>query len=569
MKKNLILLLLIIHANLISAQSILRNEILGRPTENSVLVHMIFADSVEIKAEYGTTSGTYTQQTAWQVYAPSTPVEIILNGLNSNTKYYYRIKYRQPGTTNNNLGTEHSFYTQRATGNQYTFVVQADPHLDVQSDTAIYRLCLQNQADDNPDFMIDLGDFLMSDKLRDSLNQVPHDTIIYRCNLLSSYYEYNCHSVPLYIVMGNHEGESGWILDGTANNPAVWDAQERIKYFPNPLPDAFYSGDTSNQNFIGKRQSYYSWQWGDAQFIVIDPYWYTNPKPDSLHGWRWTLGIDQYNWLKNTLQSSTAKFKFLFSHQIVGGTAEGRGGVEVADLYEWGGHNLDTTYGFTTNRPGWYKPIKDLLEENHVNIFFHGHDHFFGKQIKDCLVYQETPQPSHPNFQNANYATAYGYLQGQIIPNSGHIRVTVDSSGTLVEYVRTYLPQNENATHHNKDVSASYFIGSTNCYDSLSTGIPMLWNSNYASEIVYPNPFNIQTTVHFNCTKNENVSIYISDMNGKRIRTLINQQVKEGDYDVIWDGKNGAGNDMPSGTYVYTISKSASNSSSGKMMLVR
>jgi uncharacterized protein (UPF0216 family) len=44
------------------------------------------------------------------------------------------------------------------------------------------------------------------------------------------------------------------------------------------------------------------------------------------------------------------------------------------------------------------KPVKELLRENRVNIFFHGHDHFFGKQEKDCLVYQETPQPSHPNY---------------------------------------------------------------------------------------------------------------------------------------------------------------------------
>lgn len=103
--------------------------------------------------------------------------------------------------------------------------------------------------------------------------------------------------------------------------------------------------------------------------------------------------------------------------------------MEVANLYEWGGNNLDGTPGFTSKRPGWYKPIKDLLKEHRVNIFFHGHDHFFGKQEKDCLFYQECPQPSHPNFSSVNYADDYGYFEGQIQANSGHIRVGVSPEG--------------------------------------------------------------------------------------------------------------------------------------------
>jgi hypothetical protein len=78
----------------------------------------------------------------------------------------------------------------------------------------------------------------------------------------------------------------------------------------------------------------------------------------------------QYDWLKTTLEQNDSKFKFVFAHQIIGGDPDGRGGVEFADLYEWGGNNLNGTRGFETNRPGWYKPIKDLLNEHRVNIFF-------------------------------------------------------------------------------------------------------------------------------------------------------------------------------------------------------
>jgi hypothetical protein len=89
--------------------------------------------------------------------------------------------------------------------------------------------------------------------------------------LLRSYYEKAGHSIPIFNVLGNHEGEAGWFNNGTANNIAVWDAQQRNKYFNNPEPDGFYSGDTANTPFVGKRKSYFAWHWGDALFIVKNP----------------------------------------------------------------------------------------------------------------------------------------------------------------------------------------------------------------------------------------------------------------------------------------------------------
>ncbi len=550
------------------SQTIQHKELLGKPTDNSFTVQVIFLDSADVSVQYGTLSGVYSNQTPWQIFADSVPAEFTINGLQADTKYFYRICYRHPGETTFLTRPEYYCHTQRPPGSTFSFVVQADPHMDYSTDTALYRLCLKNQLDDAPDFMVDLGDFLMTDKLKNSARQVPHDTIPFRCKLLRSFYETGCHSVPLFIALGNHEGESAWNLNGTANNIAVWDSQERKKYFLNPSPNNFYTGDTTNNNFIGLRENYYAWQWGDALFIVIDPYWYTSPKPDSLHGWRWTLGKVQYDWLRSTLENSTAKFKFVFSHQIIGGDPDGRGGVEFADRYEWGGNNLDGTSGFAVNRPGWYKPIKDLLTENHVNIFFHGHDHFFGKQEKDCLIYQETPQPSLPIFQNASMAADYGYFQGQILPNAGHIRVTVGPNGTKVDYVRAYVPANENALRHNKDISATYFIGATNCYDSLSTDIPILWNSNYTDELIYPNPFVQETKIQFSLNKSEKINLAIYNEKGQLVKQLIaGSLVQEGQFQINWDGNDAFGNALPDGVYFYSIKGELNTEKTGKIIL--
>jgi len=567
MKKILLLSTLLCFAFLLKAQLVTHAEMLGRPTDQSVTVQLFFADSAEVAVQYGTAAFSYTGQTPWQSFAPGEPAEIVVSGLTANTTYYYRVRHRVPGSGSITNRSEGIFHTQRPAGSTFSFVVQADPHLDAGSDTALYSRCLNNQLEDNADFMIDLGDFLMSDKLKNAARVVTHDTITYRCHLLRSFYEKVNHSLPLFIALGNHEGEAGWNLDGTANNIAIWGTQDRQKYFLNPAPDGFYSGDTMHHNYVGLRENYYAWNWGDALFIVLDPYWYSSPKPDSLHGWNWTLGKGQYDWLKYTLEHSNATFKFVFAHQIIGGDPQGRGGVEFADRYEWGGRSLDSSYDFATYRPGWYKPIKDLLTEHRVNIFFHGHDHFFGKQEKDCLIYQETPQPSLPNFVSSS-AMDYGYLSGQILPNSGHLKVTVSPTGVQVDYVRAYLPASETPSRHNKDVSASYFIGAVNCYDSLSTGVPVLWNSKYSDELVYPNPFAEQIKIEFNVETSRLINLDIYAENGTFVRRLIaNTKVPAGDFQVIWDGKDGLGSLMPNGTYLYSLKQDGMPEKRGKLMM--
>lgn len=553
-----------------TAQTIVHAELLGRPSANSVLVQMHFSDSVEVFAKYGTSPGQYPNQTTYMLIPAGIVAEIAIQGLQTNTKYFYRISYRKPGAVNFIERPEHSFHTQRAQGQTFTFTVQADPHLDASSDTSLYRVALNNQLLDQPDFMIDLGDFLMTDKLRNSANLVPRDTITYRAKLLRSYYESVGHSIPLFIALGNHEGEAGWYNVGGANNIAVWNTQDRKKYFPNPVPDNFYSGDTVSYQNVGVRQANYAWTWGDALFIVLDPYWFTNPKPDSLTGWRWTLGKQQYDWLKTTLEKSNATYKFVFSHQIIGGDPEGRGGVEYAHLYEWGGENKTGGNSFAAYRPGWYKPIKDLLTEHRVNIFFHGHDHFFGKQQKECMVYQETPQPSLPQFTNALQAATYGYIEGQILPNSGHLRITVSPAGIQTDYVRAYKPSNETSTRHNRDISATYFIGKVNCYDSITGLIPTLWNTNYTDELVYPNPFTSNVQIEFSLKEPDILKVEITDVSGKLVRTLLNNShVPSGKYRILWDGKSNIGDDLPEGTYFYSVIGLNFGNVNGKMIITR
>ena len=144
--------------------------------------------------------------------------------------------------------------------------------------------------------------------------------------------------------------------------------------------------------------------------MVIDPYWYTTTKPftgntgggetsdvGSGNRWDWTLGLQQFSWLKATLEGSNAKYKFVFAHHMTGGSDDYvRGGAVPAHLVEWGGYNENgVTWGWDTNRPvaQWgSEPVGRDYVENHVSAFFHGHDHQYAYEIRDDMSTSRCPQ---------------------------------------------------------------------------------------------------------------------------------------------------------------------------------
>jgi hypothetical protein len=133
----------------------------------------------------------------------------------------------------------------------------------------------------------------------------------------------------------------------------------------------------------------------------------------------------------------------------------GRGGIELAGLYEWGGKNPNGTTDFSTRRPTWGNPIHQLMVANKVKIFFQGHDHIWVRQQLDGVTYQTLPQPADPNYAFDNEAA---YLSGDKFPNSGYTRVTVSPGGVKVEYVRMYLPADEGPGKASGSVAFAYTL---------------------------------------------------------------------------------------------------------------
>ena len=87
----------------------------------------------------------------------------------------------------------------------------------------------------------------------------------------------------------------------------------------------------------------------------------------------------------------------------------------------------------------------------------------------------------------------------------------------------------------------------------------------------YPNPFNPYTIIAFTIAydlTNSQIVLNIYDIQGKLIRTLVNERLPAGNYLSKWDSKNNEGISVSSGVYIYNLEVER-RQVSGKMMLLK
>jgi len=467
--------------------------ILGRPTNRSAAVSVVSDMAMTAFVEYGATKGKLEKRTAPVKLQRNTPFEFELVGLQPNSRTYYRLVSKLNDGDAATKSLEYYFTTQRKAGSTFTFAMQGDSHPERAGqmfNSDLYYRTMKNVEAVHPDFYIMLGDDFSIDPLI-SKGQATQTNIesVYRTQ--RNWLTQAARSVPLFLVNGNHEQAAKYLLDGTPNNPAVMAGNARIKYFPLPDNNDFYSGDKEEVQFVGRPRDYYSWAWGDALFITLDPYWHSETAVDNVAGvdnpnanpaedvgtanqgggkkgsggaggkpasgkqtdlWKVGIGDDQYAWFKKTLESAKSKYIFVFAHHVLG---TGRGAVEVSKNYEWGGEDPKGIGTFAERRPNWELPIHQLMVKHKVSAFFQGHDHLYCQQERDGIIYQEVANPADDTFTAFNEAA---YKSGVKLPNSGHLQVTVTPKQAKVEYILSARPQDENSARKNGQVAHSYSI---------------------------------------------------------------------------------------------------------------
>lgn len=440
--------------------------LLGCPTNNSVALAIHFKSDAQALIQYRkATAQEWSSTPAFELKA-GVPYQTKITGLSANTAYRYRLKFTKAGEKTPAFSPEYRIQTQRAAGTSFTFFVQGDSHPERTPKMhvpSLYERILLTAEEQKPDFYICLGDDFSVDTLRERTKETVEGVYTKQVPYLGLV----GHSAPLFLVNGNHEQAARVNLDGTAQSLGVLTQTARNRNFAQPAPDGFYSGNTEPLEHIGLLRNYFAWTWGDALFVTIDPYWHSASAVDNTVGkgpkqegggkknrnlWDITLGETQYKWLSKTLLESKAKYKFVFAHHVNG---TGRGGVENANLYEWGGHDPRGGDLFKSKRPGWDRPIHQLFVKTGVSIFFQGHDHIYCKQELDGVIYQTCPCPADPTNSLIN---GDAYKSGEQVPGAGLVRVTVGPAQTKVDYVRAFERSAEIDGHKHGEIAHSYSV---------------------------------------------------------------------------------------------------------------
>jgi len=468
------------------------NLILGRPTSSSIALNILAAEKIRVYIEYGYSKSKYTEKTFIDSVEASIPKVLELKNLKPSSKVYYRLRYSANASKTFQASKQYSFSTAKKETAPFSFTVHGDTHPERAGkmfNSELYYATMANVVGQQPDFHILMGDDFSIDPLisKGQANQANVEKI-YRTH--RDWLGVIGHSVPIFLVNGNHEQAAAYLLDGTATNPAVLAGNARLKYFPLPAPNGFYSGNSTPVAGVGLPRDYYSWTWGDALFVTLDPYWHSKNAVDNVAGvlvaddegdakkgnkknsaggmqggnsgsagggggnsknlWGIGIGDEQYAWFKKTLEESTAKFKFVFAHHVMG---TGRGAIELSYDYEWGGKDPKGSTTFEKERPNWALPIHDLMVKNKVSIFFQGHDHIFVTQERDGIIYQSMPNPADDTFSYFNEAA---YKSGVKAPNSGHVRVSVTPNLATVEYF--LAARIKDSSRKNLSVAHSYSV---------------------------------------------------------------------------------------------------------------
>ncbi len=82
----------------------------------------------------------------------------------------------------------------------------------------------------------------------------------------------------------------------------------------------------------------------------------------------------------------------------------------------------------------------------------------------------------------------------------------------------------------------------------------------------YPNPFNPETSISYSIPKDGQTSLTIYNTKGQIVKTLVNNNLKAGEYKAVWNGTDNMNNSVASGIYFYRLDNN-NRSLTRKMLL--
>jgi hypothetical protein len=166
--------------------------------------------------------------------------------------------------------------------------------------------------------------------------------------------------------------------------------------------------------------------------------------------------------------------------------------------------------------------------------------------------------------KDADYSLISNYKANPDLAGQGN-------SGTRHEYSYTDRSVEPETTYWYKLADLDY-IGVKTFHGPISVTAPRVIPTDFELRPNYPNPFNTTTTVRFNIPHTGSgvvdTKIIIYNVLGRVTKTLFQDKLSVGSYEVKWDGTTNFGNYASSGIYILEF-KANEFSQTGKLVLIK
>jgi hypothetical protein len=433
--------------------------------------------------------------------------EVSVTGLTPGTKYFYTIG----STTVDYQGNKDNyFFTSLPTGSTAPFRIWATGDFGVNNagQTNTRDAMETYTAGNRPGVWIWQGD-----------NAYSNGTDAEYTSSVFNIYPNQFKNIPVYPCLGNHDyGQTGYLSTTSLGTTAPY-----FTMFSCPTT-AQAGGVASNT------EKYYSYNYGNVHFIVLDSYGSLN-----------AVGSPQYNWLQSDLAANTQRFTIVMFHHAP---------------YSHGTHNSDSEVEMVDMRNN----ITPLLDLYKVDLVLNGHSHTYERT---WLI--KGHQGVASTFTNAMKVDATNGLSPYYLKSSAnsfngtvYCVIGVSGQGGSVSTLGTWP--------HNAMVSASKtlwgsliidvsgdtldtkFLTSTGTiYDRfkiVKSGVARIGNSSLitgtkGNEVeAFPNPFSAELNVRFMLEQESTVLIEAYDMLGKKVYSSgdkLKGSQKEGTYEFTID----------------------------------
>jgi hypothetical protein len=83
----------------------------------------------------------------------------------------------------------------------------------------------------------------------------------------------------------------------------------------------------------------------------------------------------------------------------------------------------------------------------------------------------------------------------------------------------------------------------------------------------YPNPFNPETMIRYDLATQSPVKLSVYNLLGQQVATLVDALQSAGSHRIAWNGRNGNGQVMPAGMYIYRLEAGAFRESRRMLLL--